>query len=330
MPAAKAAAGGQPGRRADQLPPPLTLVTGPEEFLTERAIAAVVAAARAADPGVEICDLPPGGPEPGGFAELVSPSLFGEAKVVILRGIQDLAAGQAEEIKRYLADPAEQIVLVLTHPGGAKGKALLDAVRKLKPQIVDCPKPTKPAERIAFLTGEFRRAKRAVTDEAAQVVCDAVGSGLRELAAAADQLIADTEGTVDEAAVRQYYGGQAEASGFTIADLAVEGRLGEALSQLRFALDTGVASVLVVSALASSVRQIGKVASAGRDTQDLGLPPWRIEKIRRQARGWNPDRLTAALRAVATADAAVKGAAADAGYALEKCLVEISAARSAR
>ncbi|HEY3871526.1 MAG TPA: DNA polymerase III subunit delta [Actinocrinis sp.] len=330
MPAAKAAAGGQPGRRADQLPPPLTLVTGPEEFLTERAIAAVVAAARAADPGVEICDLPPGGPEPGGFAELVSPSLFGEAKVVILRGIQDLAAGQAEEIKRYLADPAEQIVLVLTHPGGAKGKALLDAVRKLKPQIVDCPKPTKPAERIAFLTGEFRRAKRAVTDEAAQVVCDAVGSGLRELAAAADQLIADTEGTVDEAAVRQYYGGQAEASGFTIADLAVEGRLGEALSQLRFALDTGVASVLVVSALASSVRQIGKVASAGRDTQDLGLPPWRIEKIRRQARGWNPDRLSAALRAVATADAAVKGAAADAGYALEKCLVEISAARSAR
>jgi DNA polymerase-3 subunit delta len=330
MPAAKAAAGGQPGRRADQPPPPLTLVTGPEEFLTERAIAAVVAAARAADPGVEVCDLPPGGPEPGGFAELVSPSLFGEAKVVILRGIQDLAAGQAEEIKRYLADPAEQIVLVLTHPGGAKGKALLDAVRKLKPQIVDCPKPTKPAERIAFLTGEFRRAKRAVTDEAAQVVCDAVGSGLRELAAAADQLIADTEGTVDEAAVRQYYGGQAEASGFTIADLAVEGRLGEALSQLRFALDTGVASVLVVSALASSVRQIGKVASAGRDTQDLGLPPWRIEKIRRQARGWNPDRLSAALRAVATADAAVKGAAADAGYALEKCLVEISAARSAR
>jgi DNA polymerase-3 subunit delta len=306
------------------------LLPGPLYFLAAGAVASVVAAARAADPDIEVCDIPPGGPEPGGFAELVSPSLFGEAKVVILHGIQDLGAGQAEEVKHYLADPAEQIVLVLTHPGGAKGKALLDTVRKLKPQIVDCPKPTRPAERIAFLTGEFRRAKRAITDEAAQVVCDAVGSGLRELAAAADQLIADTEGTVDEAGVRQYYGGQAEASGFTIADLAVEGRLGEALAQLRFALDTGVAAVLVVSALASSVRQIGKVASAGRDTQDLGLPPWRIEKIRRQARGWNPDRLSAALRAVATADAAVKGAAADAAYALEKCLVEISAARSSR
>lgn len=330
MPAAKAAAADQRGAGAGRPPPPLTLVTGPEDFLVDRAVAAVVAAARAADPEVEICDLPPGGLEPGGFAELVSPSLFGEAKVVILRGMQDLGAGQAEEIKRYLADPAEQIVLVFTHPGGAKGKALLDALRKLKPQIVDCPKPTKPAERLAFLNGEFRRNKRVITDEAAQVVCDAVGSGLRELAAAADQLMADIEGTVDETEVRQYYGGQAEASGFTIADLAVEGRLGEALAQLRFALDTGVAAVLVVSALASSVRQIGKVASAGRDTQDLGLPPWRIDKIRRQSRGWNPDRLSAALRAVATADAAVKGASADPAYALEKCLVAISTARGAR
>jgi len=311
-------------------PPPLTLVTGPEEFLVDRAVAAVIAAARAAEPAVEICDMAPGTLPPGTFAELVSPSLFGEAKVVVVRAVQDLATAQADEIKRYLADPADQIVLVLTHSGGAKGKALLDAVRKLKPEIVDCPKLTKPAERMTFLRGEFRRARRAISDEAAQIVVDAVGSDLRELAAAADQLLADTEGAVDEATVAKYYTGQAEVSGFTIADLAVEGRLGEALEQLRFALDTGVASVLITSALATGVRQIGKVASAGRDTRDLGMPPWKVDKIRRQMRSWTPDGLTVALRAVATADAAVKGAAADPAYALEKCLVTIVGARARR
>jgi DNA polymerase III subunit delta len=311
-------------------PPALTLVTGPEEFLVDRAVAAVVAAGRAADPAIEICDMAPGTLQPGAFAELVSPSLFGEAKVVVVRAVQDLATAQADEIKRYLADPAEQIVLVLTHSGGAKGKALLDAVRKLKPEIVDCPKLTKPAERMTFLRGEFRRARRAISDEAAQIVIDAVGSDLRELAAAADQLLADTEGAVDEATVAKYYSGHAEVSGFTIADLAVEGRLGEALEQLRFALSAGVASVLITSALATGVRQIGKVASAGRDTRDLAMPPWKIDKIRRQTRGWTPDGLTVALRAVATADAAVKGAAADPAYALEKCLVTIASARSRR
>jgi DNA polymerase-3 subunit delta len=307
-------------------PAALTLVSGPQEYLADRAVAAVVAAARSADPSIEICDLAPGALAPGAFAELVSPSLFGAAKVVIVRDVQDLEPGQGEEIKRYLADPVEEIVLVLTHPGGVKGKALLEAVQKFRPEVVDCPKTTKPGERAAFLRNEFRQAKRKITDEAAQLVADAVGSDLRELAAAASQLLADTEGTVDETIVAQYYTGQAEASGFTIADLVLDGRVAEAMVQLRFALDTGVAPVLLVSALASGLRNLGKAAAAGSGARaaDLGMAPWLLEKARRQARGWSPERLTRAVLAVAAADAEVKGAAADPAYALEKCVVKIS------
>ena len=303
--------------------PPLTLVTGPEELLADRAVAEVVAAARAADPSVEICDTAPGQLAPGGFAELVSPSLFGEAKVVILRGVQDLTAEQATEVTRYLNDPADTTVLVLVHGGGSKGKPLLDAVRKHKPNVVDCPKLTKPGDRVGFVKSEFRRSKRSVTDEAARALSDAIGSDLRELAAAVSQLAADTEGTVDEAVVARYYQGRAEVSGFTIADLAIEGRRYEALEQLRFALDTGVAPVLIVSALATGLRRLGKVAAAGGGARDLGLPPWQVDKLRKQARSWNPGRLATAMRAVAEADAAVKGAGADPGYALEKLVLTL-------
>ncbi|WP_034265928.1 DNA polymerase III subunit delta [Actinospica robiniae] len=303
--------------------PPLTLVTGPEELLADRAVAEVVAAARAADPAVEICDTAPGQLAAGSFAELVSPSLFGEAKVVILRAVQDLTADQATEVTRYLGDPADTTVLVLVHSGGAKGKALLDAVRKHKPNVVDCPKLTKPGDRVGFVKSEFRRSKRAVTDEAARALADAIGSDLRELAAAVSQLAADTEGTVDESVVARYYQGRAEVSGFTIADLAIEGRRYEALEQLRFALDTGVAPVLIVSALATGLRRLGKVAASGGGARDLGLPPWQVDKLRKQARSWNPARLATAMRAVAAADAAVKGAGADPGYALEKLVLTL-------
>jgi len=303
--------------------PPLTLVTGPEELLADRAVAEVVAAAKAADPAVEICDTAPGQLASGGFAELVSPSLFGEAKVVILRGVQDLTAEQTTEVTRYLADPADTTVLVLVHSGGAKGKALLDAARKHKANVVDCPKLGKPGDRVGFVKSEFRRSKRTVTDEAARALSDAIGSDLRELAAAVSQLAADTEGTVDEAVVARYYQGRAEVSGFTIADLAIEGRRYEALEQLRFALDTGVAPVLIVSALATGLRRLGKVAASGGGARDLGLPPWQVDKLRKQARGWNPGRLATALRAVAEADAAVKGAGADPGYALEKLVLTL-------
>ena len=93
--------------------------------------------------------------------------------------------------------------------------------------------------------------------------------------------------------------------------------------QLRFALDTGVAPVLIVSAFATGLRRLGKVAAAGGNARDLGLPPWQVDKLRKQARSWNPARLGAAMRAVAETDAAVKGAGADPAYALEKLVLTL-------
>ena len=70
---------------------------------------------------------------------------------------------------------------------------------------------------------------------------------------------------------------------------------------------------LLVSALASGLRNLGKAAAAGSGARaaDLGMPPWLLEKARRQARNWNPDRLTRAVHAVARADAEVPQAETD-------------------
>ncbi|WP_326599094.1 DNA polymerase III subunit delta [Streptomyces sp. NBC_01803] len=321
---------------ADDLLAAVTLAVGQEDLLLDRVVRDVVAAARAADADTDVRDLAAGELQPGTLAEITSPSLFSERKVVIVRQAHDLTADTVKDIKAYLAAPIEEISLVLLHAGGAKGKGLLDAARKAGAREVPCPKMTKPADRLAFARTEFRAAGRSATPGACQALVDAIGSDLRELASACAQLAADVEGAVDEAVVARYYTGRAEASSFTVADRAVEGRTADALEALRWALATGVAPVLVTSALAQGVRAIGKLASAPGGmrqadlARELGMPPWKIDRVRQQMRGWSADGVAVAVRAVADADAAVKGGGDDPAYALEKAVVAIARAARSR
>ena len=60
------------------------------------------------------------------------------------------------------------------------------------------------------MRGEVRRAGGRIAPAAVGVLIEAVGTDLRELAAATGQLVADTGGTIDEPAVRRYHRGRAE------------------------------------------------------------------------------------------------------------------------
>ncbi|MDT0302138.1 DNA polymerase III subunit delta [Streptomonospora wellingtoniae] len=316
--------------------PPLSVVVGDEELLADRAVAEIVAAARAGDPGVDVHDLMPAQLTAGKLAEATSPSLFGEGRVVVLRSAQDLTKDLAAEVSALLKNPADDVALVLVHAGGAKGKALLDAALKAGARRFDCAKPTKANERLQFVKGEFSRAGRQITGDAAQALLDAVGNDLRELAAACTQLVADTDGRVDTAAVARYHSGKAEATGFTVADRAVEGRLPEALEQLRWCLAVGTAPVLINSALAGAVRGLAVVAQPQRGAADAELakrakiPPWKLKTLRQQARGWSPQGVARAMAVVAETDALIKGAGRDPAYALERAVIQIATARNQR
>jgi DNA polymerase III subunit delta len=318
---------------------PVTLIVGEEEFLVDRAVRDLIAAARDAAAGGDVHDLEGSELGAGELAALTSPSLFGGGAVVVIRSAQNAGKDVAAELGRYAKNPAPDAILALTHAGGAKGKELLAAVRSSGARVIECPKVTRFAERLDFIRSEFRRAGVRADDGAARALLDAVGSDLRELAAACDQLATDTEDAksgIDEAAVARYYRGRAEATGFTVADRAVEGHLAQSLEQLRWALATGVSPVLICSALAQGVRLLGRVGSAPRGASsvslaaEVGAPPWKIDRVRQQLRGWHPDGIARALHAVAEADAQVKGEAVSAAYALERAVRRIVAARSAR
>lgn len=337
--------------------PHVTLIVGEEEFLVDRAISRITAAARgredpagrsgrdgrgdpdgpggASDSGeeVEVHQLMPEAVSAGGLAELTQPSLFGERRVIVLRSAQDLNKDAVAALEKYLADPPDDVTLVLTHAGGKKGAKLLEAARRAGARTINCPKVTKFRERLDFVRAEVHAAGRTITEDAARSLLDAVGHDLRELANACGQLVADTAGAIDEETIARYHWGRAEVTGFTVADRAVEGRSADALEQLRWALAVGVSPVLITGALAQGLRAIAKVGGASKSdgqglARELGMPPWKVDQVRKQLRGWDPEGVSTALRTVAETDAQVKGGGVDAEYALERAVLAIAAARS--
>ncbi len=324
---------------------PVTVIVGEEELLVERAVAAVVAqasgavgaeAAGAVADAPDVHDVRAADLRPGDLSNLTAPSLFGGDCLVIVRSVQDAAKDVAAELGRLAAAPGPGVLVVVTHSGGVKNKALVTTLAAQGARRIDCPAVKRFGERLDFLRGEFRQADRKADDGGLRALLDAVGNDLRELAAACSQLSADTTGVVNQATVARYYRGRAEATGFTVADRAVEGKLADALEQLRWALATGVSPVLISSALAQGVRALGRVGSAARVrgadalAAELGMPPWKIDRVRQQLRGWTAEGVARAHAAVAQADAQVKGEGASPGYALERAITEIVACRSSR
>ncbi|MBF4996295.1 DNA polymerase III subunit delta [Nocardia sp. BSTN01] len=309
----------------------LHLVLGEEELLIERAVASIVGQARAAtnDPDAMPVDrLRAGDASSAELAELLSPSLFAEDRVIVLEAAAEAGKDAVALVTAAAGDLPEGVVLVVLHSGGGRAKALAPALQKQGAEVHTCAKISKANERNEFVRNEFRTAGVRVSGDVVQAVVEAIGSDLRELAAACSQLAADTGGKVDVDAVRRYYSGRAEVTGFEVADLAVAGDRSAAMEALRWATDRGVPAVLLADALADSVHTIARVGSAGRGdpfalASQLGMPPWKVKKAQTQARGWTAATIGSALQVVAALNADVKGGAADTDYALEHALADI-------
>lgn len=315
--------------------PPVRLVLGDEELLVERAVEGIVAAVRREDPAAELRRFRATDLTPAALAEGLSPSLFAEGRVLVVQAAHEAGKDLAAALVSQATLTADGVVLVVQHSGGARNKPMVDALRRAGAAVTTCNKITRAEQRTEFVRAEVRRAGGTITAGAVVVLLEAVGSDLRELAAAAGQLVADTDGTVDEQAVRRYHRGRAEATGFAVADKVVAGDRPGALEALRWAEALGVPPVLVADALADAIRTLAKVGAAGRGDPNrlagtLGMPPWKIRKAQGQLRGWSPAALAAAFAAAAQVNADVKGAAADTGYALQRAVLRMCAARDTR
>lgn len=309
---------------------------GPETLLSERAVAARVDAARTERPDAEVIRATGAAMTGADFLEASGGSLFSPTTILVLDQICDLDKDLFEMVTQTAAQPGPDLCLVLVHPGGVKGKGLLDRLRKAGVQRVEVAalKPWKVPE---FISAEARSAGLVLEGDAADALQLALGDDLRTLASALAQLASDTDSKrISAQMVTTYFGGRAEVKGYVVADAALAGNLARALEQLRWALSTGTAPVQVSAALALGLRRLGlylDLRTSRMNDFDLaraiGVPPMRVKELSRDSRSWNQRAVATAITAVARADAAVKGASVDAEYALEAVLLQIDAARRA-
>ncbi|AMM21084.1 DNA polymerase III subunit delta [Frondihabitans sp. PAMC 28766] len=311
-------------------PAQVILVSGPEQFLADRAVRQLRDQLTAEDPSLEVNDLEADHYAPGELITLASPSLFAEPRLIRVTNVEKCTDAFLTETLDYLAAPAEDTYLVLRHGGGVRGKKLLDALRAGLGSGIEvvCAELKKDTEKLEFAAAEFAAEGRRVSAGALRALVQAFQDDLAELASACQQLLADAATEITEATVEKYYSGRVETNAFKVADAAIAGRQGEALILLRHALASGADPVPIVAAFASKVRTMAKVSgargSAGQLASQLGLAPWQIDRAKRDLQGWTDEGLGNTIDLLATTDAAVKGAERDPVYALERVVTLIS------
>ncbi len=323
----------------------LHLITGAEDVLAERALAQIIAEAKQELPDLQVITVAAERYQAGDLTIHASPSLFAEGILLCIEAIDTASDELLTETRKLVELPVPDLVLVLRHKSGQRGKGLLDFVRKSGAQIHECPKITSDADKSKFVVQEFRRLGRKASPDAVHALVEALGQDVRELANACRQLTEDSvaengkSAAIDQALVAKYYGGRVEATGFAVADAALAGHTDQALGLLRHALSSGVDPVPIVAVLAMGLRALAKVSSAGSArsadaARNLGMAPWQVDKARRQLSGWTPQGLAAAIEAVAAADTAVKGGikttgkrAGDPIFAVEQALLLIGTVR---
>lgn len=313
---------------------PVHLILGDDEFLTERARLSIRrAVADEAGAAPEVTQLKASEVTEGEIAEVTSPSLFGDNRVVV---ITDAARAGKDAVKLLLnackaPAPGMTIVVVYTvtaktMKGKKKPPELVAKLRKLgKVHEVFS---LHPRDLNQWVMREFQVHDVRPTPDVAHVLLDGVGSDLRELASAVSQLVADTGGNVTREAVQKYYVGVAEVANWDIADAAVEGKVEAAVASCRRALQLGASPVAIAMALANKVGNIARLYTARGDhfsvAKQAGMNPFVAKMTLPVARRWSGDNVTRAVILMAELDAEVKGQGGQPEFAIEEAVRRVA------
>ncbi|OCA93659.1 DNA polymerase III subunit delta [Actinobaculum suis] len=307
---------------------PVVLIISAEPVLAERAAHRLQEAVLDREPGTETVRIDAEKYEPGQLATATSPSLFSSTRFVLVNNAEKMTDAFLTEAGAYINQPADGVFLVISHGGGTRGKRLLDAIAAAGYQVGRQEKIKYDDDKARLVRADVAAARRQITDGAVASLVDALGQDLHELLSATQQIIADTTGTINEEDVRALYGGRSEVMPWDVADAAIAGQTGKALSLARHAFATRVDPVPIVSAMANKLRQIALVQvqnKMGPGENKMGS--WQRNQALRELRRWTGEGLARAIRAVAEADADVKGASRDPQYAVERAIIRIGKAR---
>lgn len=285
----------------------LILISSDSEFLAGLALSRVRATWEKRGYAVE--EIAAEDPE-AALRALDTPALFGDGRLVIVRGVATPLDPHAEHLKAWAADPPDGIVAILAVSRGAKlVKALGSSAEVITPAA------PKPWETASWLVQHAKGRGRIVKPDAAEAFVEILGTDLRDLVGALEQAETSMSGVIDVATVRRLFRGR-ESALYTFLDAVLSRDRAAALAHLHALLRAGEHPLVVQASLAKQVRALAAARDAGRVppatlAKELDVSVGYVNRAQKHGRNFDAGEVRRAFRILADADLQLKGGGDD-------------------
>jgi DNA polymerase-3 subunit delta len=269
---------------------------------------------------------------PGATADLATPSLFGEARALIVTDAGNLPEEAREEVGGYAASPAPDARLVLLVEVGPRAKGPPAALAKALPKGVEVRRvAVERRELPAWVRARARRRGVAASPAGASALVETLGEDPAALDQAVEQMAAafPKDGLTPETVAAQFRG-LGERRVWELSDLAFGRDLPGALRVLAALLEAREEPLVILGGLAARLRDLLRVRAVpermppAEAARAAGLRfDWQVRRYREQARRFSESELSGLHEHVSEADRLFKqGAPGD--VVLAKLLVRIA------
>jgi len=266
---------------------------------------------------------------------IATPPLMAEWRVVLVREAQALAASARTRsvIEAALARPVPGLALVLVATIPDQSKAQFYQVLRQKATAVEFP-ALSPADVPGVLMERAKALGFELEPDAARELAAAIGPDMGVLMTELGKLrdYAGGRARVGVEDVRAVTGRIERQNRWAWFDLVGSRRFAEARAALPVLLDAGESGVGLVIGLGTQFLRLALAAAGGESALRNELPPpqrWLAPQLARQARGWTPRLLDAALEDLLRADRLLKSTALSDRQVLEELLLRLEARAAA-
>lgn len=238
-------------------------------------------------------------------------SLFAPRRAVVVRGA-DQVKGEGDEMLAFLADPPEDVVLVLLAAKPDKRRTLWKKITE-SATLVEAD-PLKGRALQSFVASEVKQRGLRIAEDGITELLDRVGQDLRRLVGELDKLEAFAgKGALSAEDVARVMGRGIARPLYRVSDAMMERRRADVLLLIEERLDDGEPAQRLLATLHRAVRQarVARALLASRASRDelvakLGVPPFKVGDVMDAARRWSEPDLRNAVAALSRADRRMK------------------------
>jgi DNA polymerase-3 subunit delta len=289
---------------------PVLLLWGEDAFLLREAALEQLGDVRATE--VDAADWQ--GTE---LQDLATPSLFGEARALLVTDCRSLSKDAIAAVGAYLTAPDPDAQLVLTCTVAERGKPPAALLKVVDPVGEVRPVQVARKEIEPWVAQRAKRAGTELTAPAARALVQTLGEDLGQLASAVEQLADAFRGQkVTPAQVHQQFRGLGDQKTWDLCDRAFAKDLPGAIRALRSIEENGDEALMVLGGIAVRVRDLLRVRSLpdrlgpSQVAREAGLRfDWQARRYQQQARNFTLEELVSIHDRVSDADRALKSGA---------------------